>query len=235
MHTKSRHGVGASSSSKVSSSLIAMAAALVSIMASGASAQDVSDEPLNPGQERQTLPDPSGAYFAEVTANGTGCPPGTWKTELAADGKTFTTTFSAYETEVTPWRTVSVKDCQLAIKLHSPQGLSYSVESFYYAGFAYLEEGINGRQTARYYFQGDPSNGSEATTTLVGPYDDAYLFEDTAHVTDTVWSPCGTERDLNITTRLRLLNSNPRRTGYMNLSAVDGAAKLVVRLSWRTC
>jgi len=217
--------------------MAALAGAMTALGATAAiDAASAQDGPsLTPQGEPKTLPDPGGAYFAEVSANGTGCPAGTWNTELAADGKTFTTTFSAYETGVSPYRVVSVKDCMLAIKLHSPQGLSYSVESFFYAGYAYLEPGVSGRQTASYYFQGDPSDAREASTSLTGPHDDDYLFEDNVAVADQVWSSCGTTRDLNITTRLRLLNSNPRRTGYMNLSAVDGSAKLVFRLAWRSC
>jgi len=188
-----------------------------------------------PATETKTLKDPNDVYFAEVKANGTGCPKGTWNTELAADGKTFTTTFSAYEAEVNKLTAVSVKDCNLAIKLHSPQGLSYSVASFYYQGYAFLAKGQTARQTAQYYFQGDPVNSGNARTDLKGPYDDDYLFEDNVGLKDTVWSPCGTSRDLNIVTRLRLQNSSPKQDGYANLSSVDGSAKLVLKLAWRKC
>lgn len=181
------------------------------------------------------LRDPAGTYFAQVTANGTGCPPGSWVTSLADDGTTFTTTFSKYEAQVTPTTTFSAKDCNLAIKLHSPQGLSYSVASFYYSGYAYLEKGISGRQFASYYFQGNPAQSAQLRTDLVGPYDDDYLFTDKVAVTDAVWSPCGVDRDLNVVTRLRLVNSSPRGTGYMNLSTVDASVKLVLKLAWRTC
>lgn len=188
-----------------------------------------------PSSQPTTLRDPAGVYFAEVVANGTGCPAGSWNTELSSDGQTFTTTFSKYEASVDETTSVSIKDCQLAIKLHSPQGLSYSVESFYYSGYSYLEQGVTGRQIANYYFQGNPVNADEARTDLVGNYDDTYLFTDKVELADTVWSPCGLDRDLNITTRIRLQNSSPKRNGYMNLTAVDGSAKLELKLAWRTC
>ena len=181
------------------------------------------------------LRNPEGVYFANVVANGTGCPAGTWETNLSEDGQTFTTTFSAYEATVDPSTLVSIKDCNVSIKLHSPQGLSYSVTNFYYQGYAFLEQGVSGRQLASYYFQGNPVKQAQVRTELRGPMDDTYLFTDEVPITDTVWSPCGADRDLNIVTRLRLQNSSPRRNGYMNLSSIDGSAKLVVKLAWRTC
>lgn len=180
--------------------------------------------------------DPNESYFAEVIANGTGCPAGTWHTVISEDGKTFTTTFSAYEAMIEPSRAIAVKDCQLGITLHSPQGLSFAIDSFYYQGFAWLEQGMTGRQTANYYFMGNPLNHAELRTDLKGPYDDSYLFQDDVGIADLVWSPCGVKRNLNVTTRLRVQN-NPRRsgTGYMNLATVDGSAQLVFRLAWRSC
>jgi hypothetical protein len=187
-----------------------------------------------PGSET-ILPNPDGVYFASVNANGTGCPAGTWETSLSPDGETFTTTFSAYEAAVDETKTISVKDCLLAIKLHSPQGMSYSVSQFHYSGYAFLDQGVSGRQIAKYYFQGNPVDSDEKRTEMKGEFDDTYLFSDSIELTDAVWSPCGTTRDLNIVTRLRLQNSSPRRTGYMNLNAVDGSTKLEFKLSWRKC
>jgi hypothetical protein len=204
----------------------------------GAAAGSENEEDLTLGVAEQTLvaPDPNTPYFAEVTANGTGCPAGTASTSISDDGKTFTTTFSAYEAMIEPNRSIAIKDCQLGIKLHSPQGLSFAVDSFYYQGFAWLDPGVTGRQTANYYFMGNPLNHAELRTDLRGPYENSYLFQDDVGIADLVWSPCGVERNLNVTTRLRVQN-NPRRTGtgYMNLTSVDGASRLVFRLAWRRC
>ena len=188
-----------------------------------------------PGGET-ILPNPEGVYFASVNANGTGCPAGTWETSLSPDGETFTTTFSAYEAMVDEKTMISVKDCLLAIKLHSPQGLSYSVSQFHYSGYAFLDQGVSGRQIAKYYFQGAPVQSEEARTELVGPYDDTYTFQDTVRTTDLVWSPCGVERDLNVRATLRLMNSG-RKDGYINLGSVDANTdtKIRFKLNWRRC
>lgn len=182
-----------------------------------------------------TVPDPNGSYFAEVKANGTGCPPGTWNTQISPDGQAFTTTFANYVTQVDPSVALSVRDCQLSIKLHTPNGRSFSVQTFSYSGYALLQPGVTGRQSASYYFQGQAVPPAESNRTdLLGPYDNRYLFRDDITVNAREWSPCGTERDLFIQTRVQL-NNGERRSGYMNLSAADGSGKLVVALQSRNC
>src|SRR5215468_1810753 len=87
-----------------------------------------------------SVPNPSGAYFASITANGTGCPAGTWGADISPDGKAFTVTFSQYEAVVQPGSAFSVKDCTIAIKLKTPEGFSFSVSSFHYQGYALLDQ-----------------------------------------------------------------------------------------------
>ena len=231
---------------RVKRSLLLCAASLAALGAVGcaqdadgldtASAQDGdATEPAAlqaPGGSK-TVRDPGGSYFADITANGTGCPAGTWDTQLSQDGQTFTTTFSAFETEVDRTRAVSIKNCLLAIKLHSPQGLSYSVQDFYYSGYAFLEEGVDARLVSQYYFQGNPAENQQPETTFVGPKDDTYLIQDSRKQIEAqpVWSPCGVDRNLIINTTIRLLNtSSPRRNGYLNLTKAFG-----LKLAWRRC
>jgi hypothetical protein len=213
------------------------ALALLATACSSPPPSDGQGEAVGSVSQEVVLPNPNGIYFANITANGTGCPAGTWEANIDPAGETFTLTFSQYETSLSPGQRISVKDCQLGIKLHSPQGLSYSISSFFYSGYAYLDSvGMSGRQTAKYYFQGNPIDGLEARTDLVGRFDDAYTYEDSVPVVDLVWSPCGSDRMLNVSTRVITIN-NPGKTGtaYMNTLAVDGSVQLKFRLSWRTC
>jgi len=186
-----------------------------------------------------TQPDLNKPFFHEVVANGTGCPRGSWQTDISPDGATFTTTFSKYEVSVEDGTRMSFKDCNLTIKLHSPNGLSYAVSNFYYQGYAFLESGVRGFQTANYYFQGNPvpSADKEKRTDLTGPVDRSYLFQDTVRTADVVWSPCGLDRNLQVVTRLGLQKNQNKGSGYINLSSLDGeiSGKVVLKLSWRGC
>ena len=186
-----------------------------------------------------TVPNPSGAYFASVTANGSGCPAGTWDAAISDDGKAFTVTFSSYEAIVEPGQSFSIKDCSLAIDLKTPNGLSFSISSFHYQGYAILDQPcMTARQTAKYYFMGNPVPARELRSDMVGPYDNSYVFSDQIGIVDLVWSPCGTQRRLNAQTRLVLQNNRTKSgSGYLNTTSVDGEVKTVFRfgLSWRTC
>ena len=77
---------------------------------------------------------------------------------------------------------------------------------------------------------------ARARTDLVGPFEDDYVFQDDVGLLDLVWSPCGTERMLNIPTRLQLKNNVAKTgTGYLNTLAADGSVQLHFRLYWATC
>jgi hypothetical protein len=176
-------------------------------------------------------PNPSGSYFASVTANGTGCPAGTWETVISPDGKAFTTKFNAYEAKVDASSTIAVKNCQVTVKLHSPRGQSYRVKKFAFDGHAFLEEGVKARYIAQYYFQGNPVASEQIRVDLAGPVDERYVFEDTLHTTaSAVWSPCSVDRNLNINTTLRLQSGDTKKTGRVKVDNVLG-----LELEWRAC
>jgi len=225
----------------VSRLALVASAALVSIGAAGCStdtdiAEDI-DTTTDALGSTITVPNPEGSYFAKVTANGSGCPAGTWDAAISDDGQTFTMRFSQYETTIEPRQALAVKDCQLAIKLHSPQGLSYSVGSFYYSGYAYLDQaGMTATQTAKYYFQGNPIASADNRSDMRGPLDKEYVFTDNIGVVDLVWSKCGVDRDLNVATRVMAKN-NARKTGsgYISNTTVDGSVELKFKLAWRRC
>jgi len=228
----------------IKSKLLLCAAAL-SLSAMGCATDDVASDDSVEGADTLALAasggegdikNPSGAFFVSVKPNGTGCPRGTTSTSISPDGKTFTTTFSAFEAIVNKNQSIAVKDCQLAIKLKSPTGFSYTVTEFFYQGYAVLEKGQNARQIAKYYFQGAPVQAEEARTELVGPFDDTYTFQDKVKTTDLVWSPCGVERDLNVRATLRLQNEG-RKDGYINLGVIDANTdtKIQFKLNWRKC
>lgn len=192
---------------------------------------------LQAPSSEQTVPDPNGAFIAEVKANGTGCPAGTWRSAIAADGRAFVTYFDAYYVSIDQSTQYGLKDCTLAIALHSPSGLSYTISDFYYEGYAWLPEGVSGRQMASYSFQGAPTRATEVQTDLVGTYDDPYLLQHTVETKNLVWSPCGLERTLHVKTVLRVTNSTPRQSGYMSLADVNGEvkSKMVFELRYRKC
>jgi hypothetical protein len=190
----------------------------------------------HPGPE--DLVGPQSVYFAKVTANGTGCPDGSWDVGISDDGQTFTLAFSSYEAQVASGQQMDIKDCTLDINLNSPAGLSYSVASFYYQGYILLDDGMSARQTASYYFDRDHQHGQHdaSKNDITGPFDDSYLFADEIGMERRVWSPCGQNDTLHVSTRL-IMRNNPGNTGegYINNSTVDGSLSFKWNLAWRRC
>jgi hypothetical protein len=217
-------------------SLVALTACFVG---AGCAADPTSTPDEDLGDSSNSLTARSGGFFAHVTANGTGCPAGTWDAAISPDGETFTVSFSQYETMVDPGQSFSIKDCTLAIDVNSPNGLSFAVNSFYYQGYALLDQpGMTAKQTAKYYFQGNPVGAVENRSDMNGPFDNSYVFADNIGVADLVWSPCGATRRLNAQTRLILTNNAQHSgSGYLNNATIDATHKLLFnwKFSWRNC
>lgn len=192
-------------------------------------------QPTRPVGAPVASADAEGGFFVAVNARGTGCPAGSWTSSISSDGQVFTMTFSAYEISVNVETQASTRDCVLGLKLQSPRGLQFSLPTIYYGGYAFLEQGVSARQTASYSFRSGAAV-NQPPSQLRGPYDSDFLFTHAARtVQDRTWSPCGYDRVVNVNTQISMQNGNPRASGYMNLSAVDGEAKLVLRLAWRGC
>jgi hypothetical protein len=190
------------------------------------------DEPTDPGSSDAGKPPVIPPYFASITANGTGCPAGTSSILISDDGKTFVTTFSKLEANVTPATSAAVSDCQLAIKVTGEVSMSFALTDVVFEGSAKLADGQNARQSMRSYFQGNPSVAGEATTEIDGPYDDKVVFQNTVKTADLVWSPCGLQRDLNLRTTLRLENgtADKKAAGYVRIDQLSS-----LKLNWRRC
>ena len=190
----------------------------------------------------ETLVPAPNVYFASITANGTGCPDGSWDVGISPDGQTFTLAFSAYEAQVTSGQAVDMKNCTLDVNLaskdSSADGLSFAVASFYYQGYILLDQGMVARQSASYYFdeEGDHDEHDQSENNVTGPFDNSYLFQNDLQAGRQVWSRCGAADTLHIKTQIMLRN-NPQNSGdgYINHSTVDGSLSFKWALVWRRC
>ena len=180
---------------------------------------------------------PEWVTIEDVQYNGSGCPIGSVAENISEDKLAFTLAFSEYVAEAGPGIPISAsrKNCQIIVSMKYPQGWSWSVVSFDYRGYAFLDRNIEGTQKVSYYFQGG-SDDISLESTLDGPYDDDYHFRDEFDVLSLVWSPCGLERALNLNTQVRINNRRNRRgEGFMTLDSLDGAVVHRYGIQWRRC
>ncbi|MBC3989925.1 DUF4360 domain-containing protein [Streptomyces sp. AC563] len=195
---------------------------------------------LSPQSPASSIPNPpTEKVRVEVeTVNGSGCPKDTAAVAVAPDNTAFTVTYSQYLARVggSSDPTDARKNCQLSLLVHVPHGFTYAVASADYRGYASLQPGAVGRQKSSFYFQGSPDTTS-STHTFKGPRHDNWQATDSTDWGELVWAPCGTRRNFNVNTELRVSagTSDPKQTSFMTMDSTDGDVNTIYRLAWKQC
>ncbi|KAH8659181.1 hypothetical protein BGZ60DRAFT_382304 [Tricladium varicosporioides] len=125
-------------------------------------------------------------------------------------------------------------NCQLNINLQYPSGFQYSVLGTDFRGYAALDSGVTGVQSATYYFSGSSTQASTQTT-FKGPFNSDYAISDKIPFTSTIWSPCGAALPLNINSQVRLTSTNVNGTGLITEDSIDGKITYIIGVQWQTC
>jgi hypothetical protein len=173
-----------------------------------------------------------------VTANGSGCPDGTAAVAVSPDNTAFTVTYSNYLAQVgagagpTDFR----RNCQLGLNVHIPQGFTYAIAAADYRGFAHLERGATGTESASYYFQGEPHT-ARISHPFAGYQDGDWQQSDRVAAAALIFEPCGEQRNLNINTELRVRQgwSDPTTTSFLTMDSTDGSIATVYHVAWKRC
>ncbi len=137
-----------------------------------------------------------------VTANGSGCPPGSAAVSQV-NSTEFTVTYSQYNAFAGGGLSPTLRrlNCQLNVLVGIPSGWTYGILGVDYRGYAYLDNGARGTLAADYYFAGQPITQHQQHS-IYGPKDYNYTFSDYAGVVS--WAPCHFNATLNINTSVRV-------------------------------
>ena len=163
--------------------------------------------------------------------NGTGCPRGSASVALSPDQKSLSILFNSFMVQASAARRLDRKNCDIAVPVHVPNGLSVSVIAVDYRGFNSLPAGSMSQFNAEYFFAG--SRGPSYSRTFNGPLTQNYVLRNQLVATALTWSPCGADVNLRANTNL-FVQSN----GAQAMATVDSAdlrAGLVYSLQWRRC
>jgi hypothetical protein len=173
-----------------------------------------------------------------AAANGSGCPLGSAQVTVSPDNKAFTVTYSQFTAQTGPGTKATDfrMNCQLALNVHVPQGYTYAIAGADYRGYAHLEFGAAGAETANYYFQGEPQS-TRIQHTFTGPVDSDWERTDSVGISSLSYLPCGEERYLNVNTELRVNKgtSNPKSTNFLTMDSTDGSIETVYHVAWKKC
>nr|WP_249228069.1 DUF4360 domain-containing protein [Kutzneria sp. CA-103260] len=194
---------------------------------------------ITSGVSAPASPPPSSPITVDVvTVNGSGCPAGTAAVAVARDNTAFTVTYSNYLAQVGPQSSPTDirKNCQLALRIHVPQGFTYAIAEADYRGFAALSSGATGMEQANYYFQGTAPT-ARVPHKFSGPFQDDWETVDATDVASLVFAPCGVDRLLNVNTELRVAagSSDPASTSFMEMDSTDGSIHSTYHFEWKQC
>lgn len=174
-----------------------------------------------------------------VSVNGSGCPLGSAAVAMAPDNTAFTVTYDKYlaQVGVGAAATDARKNCQLNTIVHVPQGFTYAISETDFRGFGHLEKGASAVEKASYYFQGSSYTAAKSHS-FSGPLDDNWQASDINEVGELVWAPCGSLRNFNINTELRVSGGTSNlktTTSYMTMDSTDSAISTIYHLAWKEC
>jgi uncharacterized protein DUF4360 len=173
-----------------------------------------------------------------AAANGSGCPMGSADVTVSPDNKAFTVTYSQFTAQTGPdAKAIDFrKNCQLALNVHVPQGYTFAVAGADSRGFAHLERGATGSESANYYFQGERQS-TRIRHNFTGPVDSDWQRTDTLGVASLSFLPCGEERFLNVNTELRVNRgwSSRKATSFLTMDSTDGRLDTVYHVAWKKC
>jgi hypothetical protein len=236
--------------------LPASAGLLLACSGAGSSTGTSANAIVEPGcvEDAGPPPPPPPAHEITVTANGTSCAGREFVGTLSEDEKTLTIrpkpvasrpdagtdaasapadrVAALFDNGVDPGQAFSIKDCTFGIDVANVGGRSYAVRAFDVNGYAILDSaGMTAKQSAKYYFMGNPAPARELQTEMAGPFDGAVAFEHTIDASDQRWSPCNTTRRLNAQMR-SVVQNNPGKTGA---AVVEIDPVFTLELDWRSC
>ncbi|NNJ60514.1 MAG: DUF4360 domain-containing protein [Dactylosporangium sp.] len=189
-----------------------------------------------------TVP-PIGQVSAEVvTVNGSGCPIGAVDVTVAEDNASFTVSYGDYLAQVggdaNP--TDIRQNCQISLLVEAPGGFTYAIVQADYQGFARLENGVTALQSASYYIQGE-SETKVLSHSFAGPLDERWHTTDqlaTSDLSDASFASCGTDRNLNINTELRVADEaadSDATSSFISMDSMNGEVSATYQFAWKQC
>ena len=192
-----------------------------------------------PVMSAQLAPPPTDEMVIDVVAaNGTGCPKGTAEVTVSPDNKAFTVSYSEFVAQVGPEAkpTDFRKNCQLSLDVLVPEGYTYAIAGADYRGYAGLEEGASGSETANYYFQGE-QHTTRIRHDFKGFMAENWQRSDKVEISSLSFLPCGEKRYLNVNTELRVSAGAARSgtTNFLTMDSSDGNLSTVYHVSWMRC
>ncbi len=174
-------------------------------------------------------------HLGQFTYSGSGCPEGTASAVLSPDQKTMSLLFDQYKAEVggTTGRALDRKKCNFIIPIHVPEGISVSLFQVDFRGLNNLPTEARTTLTVDYSFA--DQGGPHYSKLFVGDLNQDYLVSNTLVPEAVVWSPCGKDVNLTVSSFLKVM-TNPGQEGAMaSVDSPNSKSGIIYYLQWRKC
>lgn len=165
---------------------------------------------------------------------GTGCPGGSASVSLSPDSTALSILFDQYVAEAGGGRPFDRKNCNIAIPVHVPQGMSVSIFAIDYRGFMGLPAGGNAELSVNYFLAG-AGNGVRTSKSFQGPMASDYTKSDSIGMGAIVWSGCGADTILRANTTLLVRTNARSQQAQGTVDSADVQAGLIYHLQWKSC
>jgi hypothetical protein len=169
-----------------------------------------------------------------ITANGSGCPPGTVSVSQLNNHQ-FTVIYNSYIADAGNGASPGDfrKNCVLAIRIGVPSGWTFGIAQATYRGYAHLDSGATGTVEADYWLTGS-SWTVPSTRPMSGPRDSTYTFTDRGPVG--TFAVCHTSTELNVDTSVRVFaGSTPSFYNELTMDSSDFGTHTIFNLSFAPC
>jgi hypothetical protein len=192
---------------------------------------DLGDVVIGDDDDDIVVNQPDYVEIRDMTYAGTGCPAGSAIMNYNSLDQTFELTLSSMVAEVGPGVSLaqSRKACQILLDIDHTPGFQFALERVDAAVSINLDDSANGLYKVSTYFQGDAQT-IDKEEQVYGPLTDTARFS--SLFDEPNYSPCDTDRALNIRTELRL-TSMQRRYGSGIMSILD--EPVIFKLTWKPC
>ena len=180
--------------------------------------------------------------FAESTApftigdpvvEGSGCPDGTYSVVLSPDGTELSILYSAFTAQTDATHTYDFSNCNLAIPIDVPSGITVGLIGVDYRGLAYIPTGGVGAFSREFFFAG--TQGPRITS-FINDYDEFYEFLYPDDTPFTIWSDCGD--DVIARSNATIFVTRPLYGPYQAMMTVfseDWDVSILFHLVWEYC
>ena len=177
-------------------------------------------------------PSPPKFTVRVLSANGSGCPPGTTAVSHGSSPE-LTVTYSRFIAAAGDGAAPADfrKNCQVDVSVAVPSGWTYGLSGVDYQGFAYMGTGAHGSHSTYYYFAGRPQTYQLPQHPLSGPRNGDYKLADRPPAVE--WAPCHFGATLNVNTSVLSFAGSDK--SFLNGLAVDDSLRTTYHFGFKRC